>query len=204
MAGSLSEKVFIVLRDRILDGAMKPNLFYTEQAVADELSISKATARDVLHRLCFAGYMERHPRKGYSVNMVLGEEFMQVQQVRFAVESLCVKLVIRNCSSDDIRSLMRYAPRSTTLNAAGANVTNEMQNQKFHTEIAVLSKNQAAKNIVFDTASISTRAAHNFQYLQNTPPEHSHEALVEAMLERDTERALYILRKHLGLDNEGL
>ena len=196
---TLSDRCYQALRDRILDGEMKPAVFYTEQAVADEFGISKATARDVMHRLCFTGYMTQHARKGYSVNMVLGEEFLQIQQVRYVVEGLAIRLVIRNCSAEEIKSLFSFAP--TPFNTG---MTNEMQNQKFHTEIGRLSKNEAARQIIFDMTGIASRAAHTFKYLQESTPEYSHEALVEARLNRDVDRSLQILRKHLALDSEGL
>ena len=128
-----------------------------------------------------------------------GEEFLQIQQVRYVVEGLAIRLVIRNCSAEEIKSLFSFAP--TPFNTG---MTNEMQNQKFHTEIGRLSKNEAARQIIFDMTGIASRAAHTFKYLQESTPEYSHEALVEAMLNRDVDRSLQILRKHLALDSEGL
>ncbi len=197
-----AEQVFLALRDRIIDGKMLPNVFYTEQGIVDEFKVGKATAREALHRLSFSGYMTRHPRKGYSVNMVLGDEFLQIQQLRYAVEGLAIKLVIKNCSDEEIRSLYVLCNRKEAGTSKVA--LTEMQNLKFHAEIARLSRNEAVHNIVYVNAGISSRAAANFPYLQTTPKEYSHEALVTAMLKRDAKRAMLILRKHFSLDEEGL
>jgi DNA-binding GntR family transcriptional regulator len=199
--GNLADGVYSRLRDYIIDGKMANNQYFTEGAIGKDFHVGKATAREALHRLCFDGYMTRYPRKGYLVNLVLGEDYKRVQRMRYAIEGLAVKLIIRHCSLQEISTLNDIL--HAEIEGSDINFENSL-NLHFHSQLGKLANDQNIYDYLVINVGIATRAAMNFPYLQNSPECYSHQSLVNAILERNTDLSLEILRNHLNLDKDGL
>jgi len=58
---TVADKSAAVLRDRILSGTLRPGTAVTEDAVADDLGVSRATVRQALNTLMLEGLLTRHP-----------------------------------------------------------------------------------------------------------------------------------------------
>jgi len=58
---TVADKSAAVLRDRILSGTLRPGTPVTEDAVADDLGVSRATVRQALNTLMLEGLLTRHP-----------------------------------------------------------------------------------------------------------------------------------------------
>jgi len=58
---TVADKSAAVLRDRILGGTLRPGSAVTEDAVAEDLGVSRATIRQALNTLLLDGLLTRHP-----------------------------------------------------------------------------------------------------------------------------------------------
>lgn len=58
---TVTDKVATVLRDRILHGDLRPGTAVTEEAIGEELGVSRSTVRQALNTLLLEGLLIRHP-----------------------------------------------------------------------------------------------------------------------------------------------
>lgn len=183
MKVSLTEKIYTELRDRILDGDIAPRQFISESQVAEEYNVSKAPAKQALHILANQGYLTGYPRKGYMVTTYSVEEVNKIQEIRRCLESLCVKLAIERATDEEIRSLRLYEgldtdnldPRDTI-------------NTRFHLRLAELTGNEFMVETLRPLVLKAT-----LSYIKGKPDIDHFESIVQAMLDRDVERATEVL-----------
>lgn len=180
---SLTEKIYTELRQRILDGDIEPRQFISESQVAEEYAVSKAPAKQALHILANQGYLTSYPRKGYMVTTYSAEEVNQIQEIRRCLETMCIKMAIERASDEEILSLRLYdgMDRNNLDPRAAINI-------KFHLRLAELSGNKFLPETLRPLVLRAT-----LSYIKGKPDIENFEKIVQAMLERDTERAVSLL-----------
>ena len=85
----LQEHAYDHLRDLILSGALKPNVFYSETKMAAEIGISRTPMKDALVRLAQDKYIDIIPSKGFRLHEMSAEDIWSTYQARTAVEGFC-------------------------------------------------------------------------------------------------------------------
>ena len=83
---STSQRVYEVLRERILSLALRPGAALGEQSLAAELSVSRTPIREALGRLAADGLVEVFPNKGAIVAPIRIAAVLTAQFVREALE----------------------------------------------------------------------------------------------------------------------
>ena len=185
MKESLTEKIYIQLRNKILDGEINPREFISESQVAAEYSVSKAPAKQALHILTEQGYLVSYPRKGYMVCAYSVEEINRIQEIRRCLESLCIHLAIRDATDEQIRSLRVYE----NMDKQNLDPRNTI-NAKFHIRLAEISANE----FLPETLKPLVHKA-SMSYIKGRPDIDHFEKIVQAMLARDEESAVCLLRE---------
>lgn len=109
----LKEKVYNALLENIVEGKLAPGAQLVEQAIAAWLGVSKSPVRDALHRLNGDGLVVGTPFKGFVVSPISTREFIDLMQVRMAIEFFCLEQKIDSYSDEDIREF------STLIESAG-------------------------------------------------------------------------------------
>ena len=105
MSQSISDKVYIKLRDSIITGEISNREIILEQSIADKFGISKITARGILKQLCHEKYLNCYPRKGYLVNEITHEQCRKIQQLRYQIEALALRLIASQNLSKGLTTL---------------------------------------------------------------------------------------------------
>ena len=196
----LAEKVYqTVYNDIYYNKKYSLNDFLIEQEIADACGVSKGTASEALHRLCIEGHIVSYPRKGYQVAFITQEKVRQAMDVRASVEALAVKLAIENASDEAIRALYDI-DYSEEIEPGDLSMQGRMYgNGAFHRGLAALSGNKFIESIVDSLLQTVARVTIFFA-LENEDLGSvigAHEEIIEAMLARDTPRALTALGKDL-------
>ena len=62
---SYSSKIYIQLKEELINSANSYNDLITEKQVAERFGLSKTPARESLNQLCIEGFLEKIPYKGY-------------------------------------------------------------------------------------------------------------------------------------------
>src|SRR5882757_128164 len=84
---TVADKGAAILRDRILSGTLRPGTAVTEDAVAEDLGISRATVRQTLNTLMLEGLLTRHPAtRVLQVTTLSSEEVRDIYRARRFLE----------------------------------------------------------------------------------------------------------------------
>ena len=197
MKPTRTEAIYEAIRDAIVTGTLPKGDLILEQSIAEQYGVSKATAREILQRLCSGKYLIAYPRKGYLINEITDLQCKQIQQVRFQIEALALRLVVQHRTDEEIRTLGDILQREQTTHDPYNTL-----NSRFHLRVAELS----GSPIVYDTlygfmGPISRYAITNASAGGFGPGDNCHSEIVDALLARDAEAATHSLQRDLHLSD---
>lgn len=92
----LQESAYNHIRDKVLSGALQPNILYSETKMAAELNISRTPMKDALVRLSQEKLVDILPSKGFRLHVMSREDILQTCQARTAVEGFCAMQLALN------------------------------------------------------------------------------------------------------------
>lgn len=190
MEEQLSAKIYRHIQQDILSHAIDEQTFLTENELAQKYQVSKAPVRDALHLLCAQGYLTSFPRKGYLVRRYSRAEVRKIQQVRTHLEKLAVTLAVRQASEEDILSLGAYLQDPQSRSETDPENTS---NSAFHMRLAEISGNEYIVSILRDLLHkiCIVWIGEDFDVA-------SHQAIIDALLQRDEAKALAALERDLN------
>lgn len=189
---SLTDKIYRELRADLIENMLPVNSFLVEKTVCERYNCSKATAGEVLHQLCSKGFLVSFPRKGYMLSIPSSKDFFHIQRLRYAIESMEIQWIIRHCSEEKIKDA--FFSEEMPLD--------QMNNETFHLRLAELLEDQRLYGIMENLLGIvvyTFRATPFFKSEQDIPNVHGE--LIDAILLRDEDAALEVLRKDLQYDD---
>ena len=197
---TIARKIYSDLRQEIIEGRMRPGHMMGEQTLADQYSSSKMPVREALHQLCQEGYLISYPRRGYVVSNITEEDFFEVQQVRLALEILALELIIKKASNSDIESMRSILSEYRAEEDARALMAQlHSINTRFHLGLARISGNKRLYDGLNHLVGEVSRAGYRFYSLAKLKERHFHERIIDALLERDLEKAKKTLKEDLEL-----
>ena len=92
----LQESAYRHIRDKVLSGALQPNVLYSETKMAAELNISRTPMKDALVRLSQEKLIDILPSKGFRLHVMSREDILHTCQARTAVEGFCAMQLALN------------------------------------------------------------------------------------------------------------
>ncbi len=101
----MNEKIYSVLKHRILFLEYRPGQILNEKVLAQEFEVSRTPLREVLNRLEWEQLARILPRTGTMVNEIEFQKMMNVYQVRLEIEELAGKLAADHISPDHMARL---------------------------------------------------------------------------------------------------
>lgn len=145
---AMPDRMYAVLKHRILTCILEPGWKVNEKVLADEFGASRTPLREAMNRLAFEGLLKLEPYKGYVVSPVTAQDISHLSEVRRIVESETAALAARRATNEDCKRLeelchLRYVPgnRQTYETYLRANTA-------FHIAIARCSRNRRLEQIV--------------------------------------------------------
>ncbi|MFK0239873.1 GntR family transcriptional regulator [Microbacterium sp. NPDC090281] len=135
---SLGAQVAQVLRHRIVSGELAPGARITEEALAEEFSVSRGPVRDALTQLSFEKLVEvQRPRGVYIVGLTR-DDVDQLYSLRGALEQLALSRAMR--VDDDARwtAMAAAVGRMGEAADAGDHAAFVAADLEFHTQIYAL------------------------------------------------------------------
>src|SRR6476620_10278520 len=104
---TLWQRVYDHLRAEILSGRLEPGAELAEVALSEQLGVSRGPLREAIGRLASEGLVTVRPRRGAVVRSLSKEEFVELYQVREALEMLAVRLAVPRLGDDGVADLER-------------------------------------------------------------------------------------------------
>ena len=104
---NLSEQLVELVRDRILSGAVSPEVPIRQDSLAAELGVSKIPLREALARLEQEGLLRSEPHRGYFVRGLTASEAEEVYSLRLQLEPDVTALAAVRASPEDQQAATR-------------------------------------------------------------------------------------------------
>src|SRR2546428_12544792 len=102
---TLWQRVYEYLREEILSERLQPGTELQEVARSQGLGVSRGPIREAISRLAAEGLVTVRPRRGAVVRLLSKEEFLELYQVREALEMMAVRLAVPRLGEQDLATL---------------------------------------------------------------------------------------------------
>ncbi len=89
---SVVDRVYAALRERIVDGSLARGEKLRQEALADELGVSRTPLREALRRLAAEGLVDFHPNRGAHVADISPEDVRAAYEARLILEPGAARL----------------------------------------------------------------------------------------------------------------
>jgi len=194
---SLVDSAYEAVRKAILVGDVEPGSRLSEAVVAREMGISRAPVREALRMLERSGLVIQQHNKGYRVNEFSEDDFFELATLRFALESLAMRLAIE--SEDLIPSLESVLDEIRDAEKSGNSVKAVMLDRQFHEAILIASGHGRLREIwtgLRDQVELAV-ANNNRSFATLEGLSHAHDSLLEAIRGGDLEQVIKELELHI-------
>ena len=114
----LSERVYQIIRDRILSLQLPPGCSLVVVDLAADLGVSRTPVKEALSRLAAEGLVQDTPRRGYSVAELSTEDILDLLDARQMLELAAAERVIGTIEPDQLAELRRVTDEMVQIVAA--------------------------------------------------------------------------------------
>lgn len=195
----LRDLVFEALREAIINGTLRPGERLMEIPLAEELGVSRTPVREAIRKLEREGFVVMVPRKGAFVAGISLKDIADIFEVRAALEALAAGLAAERIGDDELEELERLLVRMAEIieeNDVSAFLESDT---RFHDTLYRTSGNKRLIQILNNLQDEILRfRAVSLAYpgrLRKTLEEHR--KIVEAIADRDVERAQAMAWRHI-------
>lgn len=205
MKKKLSEDVRDQIEELIAFGEFAPGSHLDETELADRFGVSRTPIREALNQLAMAGLVEIRARRGAVVTEFNAQQLVEMFEVMGEFEGMCGRLAARRLSEAEQKELLAvHAECQKAIMDGGDPDQYYMLNDKFHGVIYKGSHNEFLR----EQAWALRRRLRPYRRLQlrvrgRIPSSfQEHEAIVQAILKGDGERANELLRGHVMIQGQ--
>ena len=209
---NISNKVFQYIKEKIIDKTWKPgDKITSEIQLAEELQVSRISVREAISKLVAMNVLITKKGGGSFVNsfsttdymdelipfLMIGDiNYIEILELRIAIESLAVKLFIERANKDDFDKL-KICFNEMLENSENDDIFFE-KDIEFHRIISMGSKNpiiEKIENILFKTMEgPSKREYHQLSAKERIE---EHKKIIDFIEAKDKQLAMIYLERHL-------
>ena len=199
-----AEELVKVLEEEILEGKLEPGTRLDEQFLARRFKVSRTPVREALRHLTSSGLVEIRQHQGAIVKSFTIPELIEVFQVMSELEGLCARLSARRMVERERQSLKK-AHRNCIKRVEKRDHEGFFKaNNEFHELIYAGSRNNFLDG---QTRRLRNRLNPYRHYITYQPGRREnsvdqHEAVLQAILDRNGEEAHRLMREHVGVLGE--
>ena len=190
------------LREEIISGIRHPNSPLRQDKLAEDYAVSRMPVREALRILAAEGLVETIPNKGARVAPVTPSEIREIYEMRIATETLALRFAIPELSNRQIEAAQNVGRdiQANDLQAYG------QLNKQFHEILYAPCAMPRLLSHISELSDASDRylrlTVRELDYAKHSNDEH--DQLIEACFERDVDKAVAILTKHIRGAGEAL
>jgi DNA-binding GntR family transcriptional regulator len=184
------------VRERIISGALPAGTKIDQQALAEELGVSRMPVREALRRLSAEGFIELISHRGAVVAELSSDEIVEIYEMRGVLQGLAARLALPHYTDDYVEEVRHILAK---LDAA-KDLTEWMElNRAFHDHIESPS---GAKHLLALIERLTQQCAPyllisvQFLHAEESAVE-LHHAILDACSQRDADALEAAVRAHL-------
>lgn len=185
------------LRVEILTGQLSPGTRLLQASVAERMETSTTPVREALRELASEGLLDVDPHRGVVVHHPTDEELEEVYEIRGVLEPLSIRKTIQCITDDELDDAEDICEQACATSDTGEWA---IYNRDFHAALAAGSRSPELSALL---SNLRNRSAMYVALSLRGAPEHiaesnrQHQELLDAIRDRDEERAVDIVCRHL-------
>lgn len=205
-AGSIADRVYRALRDRIISGELAPGIRLHQEALSAELGVSRTPLREALGRLAADGLVELLPNRGARVADVRGDDMAYAYAARLVIEPAAAALAAEAGDRAAVPA-MRLAVRDHRASLQDPHSAFRA-NRAFHMAVVAASANPYL--LRFAETLWAGRVGMRIYEAQRDRAEfiardaHEHAAIADAIEQGDPVAAEELMREHIACARDEL
>lgn len=199
--GSLSERAYGEIRSSIISGRLVPGERLIEEDLAEDLGVSRAPVREAFRRLADEQLVVEKPRYGTYVREFTAKDFVDIYNLLGAIESLSVRLIVRNrVSLEPLSEIVEDMSEAAKAGDLPRVVETELD---FHRELCSMADNPHLDNVFRLLSGLAGIALSlddaTYEDMMDIVSEHYPllAKIEEAKEADDEERAVFAVRSHI-------
>ena len=196
---SLTDEIADVVRERILKGEYEIGEKIKENQIASELKVSRTPIREAFKLLENEGLIDYIPNRGCFAKGFTKQDVDDIYAVREALEELAVRWAVERITPEEITALEEqvdlmefYSKKKDKKKALELNAT-------FHDVIYAAARSRFLAQVLRSYKEYIEKTRKSIFYEQSYLESilREHRAIFEAISERDAEKAVEAIAKHL-------
>jgi DNA-binding GntR family transcriptional regulator len=203
---TLAESLRQKLEGAIAAGHLEPGSRLDEQEIAQRFGVSRTPVREAFRLMAANNLVELRGRQGATVRAIKAEALIEMFQVMAELEGLCARLAARRVSQAWGSEISAIHQRLIVSGETGDVDAFYDINQEFHEAIYEASRNaflaDQTRKLRNQVAAYRRRVTRMPNRIADTVREH--EAIMQAILAHDPERAHNTMRDHVNLLGDNL
>ena len=203
---TLAESLRQQLEGAIAAGHLEPGSRLDEQEIAQRFGVSRTPVREAFRLMAANHLVELRGRQGATVRAIKAEALIEMFQVMAELEGLCARLAARRVSQAWGNEISEIHQRLVATGETGDIDVFYDVNQEFHEAIYEASRNaflaDQTRRLRNQVAAYRRRVTRMPNRIADTVREH--EAIMQAILAHDPERAHSTMRDHVNLLGDNL
>lgn len=198
---TLAESLRQKLEEAIAAGRLEPGSRLDEQEIAQRFGVSRTPVREAFRLMAANNLVELRGRQGATVRAIKAQSLVEMFQVMAELEGLCARLAARRASQAWGKDVADIHRRLVVIGESGEIDAFYDINQEFHEAIYEASRNaflaDETRKMRNQVAAYRRRVTRMPNRIADTVREH--EAIMQAILAHDAERAHSTMRDHVNL-----
>jgi DNA-binding GntR family transcriptional regulator len=200
---ALSEKVYLILRTKILNDELKFGEQIPIDEIAHQLGVSRTPVKDAVNRLALEGLVEKVPRRGTFVTTLTSQDVVELLDLRLLLELYAAEKVLENGRVELLLAEMEkcMANIDRAANNDGPDYDAYLSwNRELHLSLMRLADNnrllQMYKSLNVHLQVARVHYSHTIEDVAQTQQEH--QAIYEAFENGDWERVKKAISIHIN------
>jgi len=197
---SLSDIATDSIRNAIIRGDFKMGQAVTEAALSSTLNISKTPVREALSKLESEGLVVSEKNKGYRIFSLSKQEYIELSELRFALESQALRYGFERNHSMLIKDLQEILENMRDFLKITDRETYQTLDNDFHHVFFKSCENSTITKVYnkHQSVIVATRLRNlKKENINKKTSYEQHKELLDMLINRDIDQAIFLLEKHI-------
>jgi GntR family transcriptional regulator, rspAB operon transcriptional repressor len=201
---SAAEDAYYEIRKLVVTGTLRPGQIVNEQELVQQLGIGRTPTREAIQRLASQRVLEVFPRRGIAVAKLGLDDVQAIFEARETIEAKLAELAARRRTDDEARAMRQIVDTIDSLAESEAAMEFLEVDQQLHHLIAAAARSRLLAETADHLLMLSDWIWHQYFQLRGANPAHffAHELIVDAIVNRDPDRAAAAMSEHIQESRE--
>lgn len=195
------EQAYALIKEAIIYQKLKTDTIYSQEAICQELGISRTPVREALLELQNEGYIRFNRGRGIQVVSLDNNAIHNILEMRIHLEMVAAKLAAKRATDSDLDYIAQCLDDCRQNLDSHDNILCYRLDHQFHRSVAKAAQNKMLYNTLDDILNHYLRFEALTVYQSYSDANliwKEHNTLYDAIKNRDPQSAYYAAEKHLN------